>query len=658
TLVLLLEDLHWLDPASAELLAELARTVPTLPVLVLTSARPLDDERERAAGDVSGAQVLRLGPLDEAAALAVGAARLAGAGQAFEVSDELAARIVERSGGNPFYLGELLTDLLQRAAQAGGRHGPTELSELPTSLHSLILGRLDRLELGALLSLKVASVVGKQFRVGWVSGCQAAVDDRAVDDGAAASAFAATDQAGLTERVAAEPPTHAFNHAITRDVTYDSLSHATRLLLHTRLGRFIERHVASASEPNLDLLAYHFALGDDAAKARHYLGAAGASAKAAYANEAAIDYFERLLALQEGAERLPTLIELGEVMTFVGAYGAAEGRLEAAAALAAAVGARPREAAALRLLGELYERQGDHGRAKARLEAAAGLCRELGDGAELTRVLLALGGNVLWHLGSYDEAEALLAEAVALARAAGDARVAARALHGTANIHLYRGEAEAAEAAFLASLELRREARDEYGVANALNNLAIVSANAGDGARAEELFAESLQIRERLGDVAGVAVALNNLGYMVAERGDLAGARALYERSLASRRELGDRLGLAVSLNNLAGLVARLGATEEARRLYLESVGFASAIDNGRETAAALAGLASVVAEGVDAARMARAAELLLGRIGAAVDEDVRTALAVGRARGEHVAVPARLVDGPLAAIVAWALHG
>lgn len=668
TLVLLLEDLHWLDPASAELLAELARTVPTLPALVLTSARPLDDERERAAGDVPGARVLRLGPLDEAAALEVVAARLAGAGQAFPVSDELAARIVERSGGNPFYLGELLTDLIQRAALAGGRHDPADLAELPTSLHSLILGRLDRLELGALLSLKVASVVGKQFRVRWVSACQEAVDDGTADDGtaddetvddrAAASAFAATDQAGLTERVAAEPQTHAFNHAITRDVTYDSLSQATRLLLHTRLGRFIERHVASASEPNLDLLAYHFALGDDAAKARHYLGAAAAAAKAAYANAAAIAYFERLLALQEGAERLPTLIELGEVMTFVGAYGAAEGRLEAAAALAAAVGARPREAAALRLLGELYERQGDHGRAKARLEAAAGLCRELGDGAELTRVLLALGGNVLWHLGSYDEAEALLAEAVALARAAGDARVAARALHGTANIHLYRGEAEAAEAAFLASLELRREARDEYGVANALNNLAIVSANAGDGARAEELFAESLQIRERLGDVAGVAVALNNLGYMVAERGDLAGARALYERSLASRRELGDRLGLAVSLNNLAGLVARLGATEEARRLYLESVGFASAIDNGRETAAALAGLASVVAEGVDAARMARAAELLLGRIGAAVDEDVRTALAVGRARGEHVAVPARLVDGPLAAIVAWALHG
>lgn len=652
TLVLLLEDLHWLDPASADLLAELALSVPSLPVLVLTSARPRDDGRAGVVGEVPGAQVLRLGPLDEQAALAVVAARLAEAGQAVRLSDELAARIVERSAGNPFYLGELLTDLLQRAAPAGGGLDLTDLAELPTSLHSLILGRLDRLELAAQMSLKVASVVGKQFRVGWVSACQGAADERA------AAAFVATDQAGLTERVLAEPPTHAFNHAITRDVTYDSLSNATRLQLHTRLGRFIEQHVAGASEPNLDLLAYHFALGDDTVKARHYLRAAGAAAKAAYANEAAIDYFERLLALQDGAERLPTLLELGEVMTFVGSYGAAEERLEAAAALAAGMGERLSEAAALRLLGELYERQGDHGRARARLEGAARLCRGLGDGAELTRVLLALGGNVLWHLGVYDEAEALLAEAEALARAAGDARAAARALHGTANIHLYRGEAGAAEAAFLASLELRRGAGDDYGVANALNNLAIVSANAGDGARAEELFAESLLIRQRLGDVAGVAVALNNLGYMVAERGDLTGARALYEQSLSSRRELGDRLGLAISLNNLAGLVARLGATEEARHLYLESVGLASAIDNRRETATALAGLASVVAEDADAARMALAGELLFERIGAAVDEDVRAAIATGKARGRRSDVPAGLADGPLVDVVAWALRG
>lgn len=661
TLVLLLEDLHWLDPASAELLAAVAKVVPALPVLVLTSARPQAVEPDGAVGDVPGARLLRLGPLDEVAARQVVAARLAGAEGAAVVDEALVARIVERSGGNPFYLGELLVDLLQRAREGGH----ADLAELPTSLHSLILGRLDRLEHEALVNLKVASVVGRRFRTSWVSGCQG-VEDAATAvaiaadaaAAAAAAAFAATDQAGLTVPVAPEPPTHAFNHAITRDVTYDSLSNATRVRLHTRLARFIEERVAGPAEPNLDLLAYHFALGDDPSKARHYLGAAGAAAKAAYANETAIDYFERLLALLDGVERLPTLLEVGEVMMFAGSYGPAAERLDEAAALATAANDRLGEATALRLLGELHERQGDHGRARTRLEAAARLCRELGQGAELTRVLLALGGNVLWHLGVYDEAAALLAEAVTLARAASDPRAAARALHGTANIHLYRGESAAAESAFLASLELRREARDEYGVANALNNLAIVAANAGDGARAEELFGESLSIRQRLGDVAGVAVALNNLGYMVAERGDLAGARDLYQQSLASRRELGDRLGLAISLNNLAGLMVRSGAAEEARRLYLESVELASAIDNRRETAAALAGLAGAVETDADAARMALVAERLLAGIGAAVDDEVRTAIELGKARAEPAAVPASLMDEALSEVVAWALRG
>lgn len=664
TLVLVLEDLHWLDPASAEYLQEVGRAVPQLPVLLLTTSRPPELGEGGPSGSVEGAREVRLSALDDAAARRLVAVRLAGELRLGALDDRLVAAIVERSGGNPFYLGELLTDLLERVQQAGDSDLEGDLvSELPSTLQSLILGRLDRLEHEQVLCLKVASVVGRRFRTAWVGGALGGADVADVE-----GALRATGRVGLTQLVTPEPEAHAFNHAITREVTYESQPHATRARLHARLARFIERSVATPTEPRLDLLAYHYALGDDAAKARHYLSAAGAAAKAAYANEAALDYYGKLLALQAGAERLPTLLEMGEVMTFVGAYGPAEERLAEAVRLAREAGDRLSEAGALRLVGELHERQGNHGRARTELEAAAGICRELAGGharapapdsaagAELTRVLLALGGNVLWHLGAYDEAAALLGEAVELARAAGDTRAAARALHGVANIHLYRGEAAAAERAFQESLAMRREAGDDYGVANSLNNLAILAANAGDDAGAERLFGESLEIRQRLGDVSGVAVALNNLGYMVASRGDLTAARRLYERSLASRRELGDRLGMAVSLNNLAGLVLRQGAREEAGELYLRSVELAASIDNPREAAAALAGLASSGAGGEGAGRMLLVAELLLRRLGAAVEGEVSEALERARESATPARLPPRLADAPLTALVNWAL--
>lgn len=651
TLVLLLEDVHWLDPASEELLVALGQTALALPVLVLTTARPPDLTSEPALGTLPEAETLELGPLSEEAATEVVTARLAAAPHLADHATSLAGPIVDRSGGNPFYLQELVTDLIQRSQAAGG--AVDLVDELPTSLHSLILGRLDRLGDLEQVNVKVASVVGREFRTAWVSACQPGASEAASQE-----AFGVTDRVGLTQQLSKQPAVHEFNHAITHEVAYESQSHAGRSRLHTALAHFVEEAVASEAEPHLDLLAYHYSLGEDAGKARHYLSAAGESAKAAYANQAALHYFGLLLELQEGEEQLPTLLNLGEVASFVGSYPAAHQHLARALELAEEAGLDPERARALRLLGELHERQGDHEAARGRLEAAVLLCRQLDDSAELTRVLLALGGNVLWHLGAYDAAEAHLDEAVTLARAAGDVRAAARALHGAANIHMDLGKTEAAEAALAESLAMRRAAKDDYGVANALNNLAVVYAHTGDGARAEELFAESLSIRQRLGDASGVAVALNNLGYMAGERGDLVAARRLYEQSLNARRELGDKVGLAVSLNSLAGLLTQLHDTEAAQAAYLESARLAASIGNRREVAGALAGLSTVVPDDRDAARMVRAAELVLDKAGTAASTEVSEQLERGKARSGTVTAPAELTGAPLTEVLNWALAG
>ena len=635
TLVVLIEDLNWLDPASEQFLHALTAGLSTMPLLVLTTARPSVERTPDAP--LHTTDVINLGPLAEPEARVVVDHLLAALDA--KLSPDVISAIVRRSGGNPFFLEELVTDVVQRAA-AGARIGD---NELPTSLHRLILARLDRLTDEQLVNLKIASVVGLEFEVAFVHACH---DGSARDE--IVAALEATRQLGLTPLHKSEPLCYAFNHGITRDVTYESQAHETRTRLHTRLAHHIEALTGGA---DLDVLAYHYGLGDDLPKARHYLAAAAAAAKAVYANEAATTYLSKLLELLHGAERLPALLELGEVMSFVGAHAGAEASLTEALTFAAGTSD---EATALRLLGELYERRGEHGPARIRLEAAAKLARAWQDDEELTRVLLALGGNVLWHLGEYGEAADLLQEALALARGRNDPRAGARALHGLANVHLYLGETEAATEALTASLQMRSDAQDEYGVANALNNLAILAANAGDSERAEALFTESLTIRQRLGDVSGVAVALNNLGYMVAKRGDLTEALRLYEESLASRRELGDRLGQAVSLNNLAGLEAQLGAVDVAREHYLESATLSATWGNRREAAAALAGIGSIADDAATAARFLLAAEQLIKELGAAVEPEVEVALNEARSRAAGVQLTAPRFETPQE-LLAWA---
>jgi class 3 adenylate cyclase/tetratricopeptide (TPR) repeat protein len=617
TLVVVLEDLHAADALSGELLEAWARHLPDVPAALVTAARPTSGASRSRAPVLPGAAQVLLGPLSAGEAEELARARLESRGAGW-VGDALLARLLERAEGNPLFVCALVDELVENAGDIG-RSGD---AALPQTLHALALARLDRLGEQEQASLKVASVIGREFPVPWLQACRPERPAPSV-----AADVAAASRAGVAVPVSEEPPAYRFDHAITHEAAYESLPHSLKLELHGRVARHVEERVASPADPHLDELAFHYDRSDAIAKRREYLWKAGMAAKANYATEAATGYLERLLTVVSGPEALPALLAMGEVEAFAGDHAGADARLRQALAVAVAAGDELAETTARRLLGELYERQGDHTGARSWLEEAVRAARRLGAREELVKALLALGGNVLWHLGAYAEATAMLREALSVAAELGDDPARARALHGLASVALYRGQKEEAERLFTSSLEVRRAANDELGLANALNNLAIIAADDGRDAEAEELLRDSLAIRRRLGDVAGTAVALNNLGFMAAQRGDLQEAESLYEQSLASRTSLGDRLGMAVSLNNLGDLARRRGDPAAARSLYQRSLDHAHAIDNRREAATALVGLAAVSPDPAEALRLCACAEALLASIGAAPDQDVRRTL-------------------------------
>lgn len=603
TLLLVLENEQWFDPLSRDLLQQLQRLADKLPLLALVSGR--------VVGKTDG-EVLRLRPLSEAAARELLRARLSGR----QLPEAVLRRILRQAEGNPYYLEELTGFLLEQDVTDG------QDPELPASLHSLILSRLDRLSEHQKATLKAASVLGQSFRLDWLSGYHPSLGGMQ----RVRREVAELARQGITGPAGSDALTWLFRQLITRDVSYESIPFAVRSSLHERLARHIERHYASDNEPMLELLALHYSYGEDVDKQREYLLRAGVAAQDSYANEAALRWFRQLLPLVEPSERAELLQRQGQVQVHLGEYPDADASYRQALQEAPDDHSRARS---MRLLGELQEKQGNYGAALDWLEQARGLLNRTGDNAELIQVLLAEGGNVLWQQGEYDLALERLQLALQLATELHDARSVARALHGLGNIELYQGNLERAQQLFQESLATRRQLGDSLGIANALNNLGIIAASLTGADLARDLFTESLEIRRAIGDRAGTAVALNNVGFMAAELGDSGTAVAHYSDSLRLRREIGDRLGEAVTLNSLGHMQWRSGDRPAAAASYGESLQLAADIGNSRELAAALAGAGAVVSrQDADLARrLSGAARAILAGLGAATEPEVQELL-------------------------------
>ena len=492
--VVVVEDAHWLDPLSRDLLESLSRTIVRAPVLLMVTTRP-DGTPLAGLPLARGSHVadLVLEPLGaEASAVLVRERHRALVGS--EPDPEVLETIVGRAEGNAFYLEQLVDYVLAHAAREDGTIDPDAL-ELPPSLHSLVLSRIDAQPEGPRRAVGVASVIGRAFRSPLVAAAYPDLGPEPVVHGDLVT-LAGTRLIDLEDP---EDKSFAFGHAVTRDVAYDSLPFSVRSLLHGRVGGVLEDE-PDGPRRHLDLLAYHFSHSDDVVKKRLYLGLAAAAARAAYANEAAITYLEELLPLVGDDERNGVLLQLAESLEVRGDWAAAEEAVS-----------RAREAA---------EAVAD----------AAGVARSRTATAELAR-----------KQGRFVEAESELAAAEAAFVEVADEAGQARVLHLRGTLASQQGHPDQARAAYEASLALREAYGDEAGVAALLTNLALVAEDEDDLDGAERLGQEGLERRRALGDLRAVSVSLTNMGMLATVRGELELARDRFVEAQVMAEEVGDR---------------------------------------------------------------------------------------------------------------------
>lgn len=293
--VIILEDTHWIDPLSRELLEAMASSITPLPVLLVMAYRPTVDDNTwlstiEALPNFTqiALEVLTESETEE---LIRNQLKSYAPNEANDIPEALVTRVLERAEGNPFYIEELINYLQDQSISLESAATLAE-SVLPSSLQSLILSRIDKLTEQQKITLKVASVIGRIFSLNWVHGYYPSLGDKKqIKENLVSLAHL-----DLTPLDTPEPNlTYLFKHIVTQEVTYESLSYEVRLQLHEQFATYLEQH--TDIETNLGLITYHYERSNNLIKQLHYFLATGKDALALYALDNAVGYFEKALAL-------------------------------------------------------------------------------------------------------------------------------------------------------------------------------------------------------------------------------------------------------------------------------------------------------------------------------------------------------------------------
>jgi class 3 adenylate cyclase/tetratricopeptide (TPR) repeat protein len=308
----LLEDAHWIDPTSLELLELVARHLDQARVFLVITHRP---EWQAEFEPRDRITALRLHRLDKAVGADI-VRTIAGP----NVSDDAVARIVERTDGIPLFIEELTKSLIE---------GGLEISEadIPVTLQASLLARIDRLGTEAREIAQVGAVIGREFEYGLLAEV-AARESGSLD--------AALTRLTRSELVFAEgePPdaTYTFKHALIQDAAYDSLLRTHRRSLHGNIADTLVRKfpLVAASQP--EIVAQHYGLGEQPKQAAAYWSKAAQIASERSANVEALAHSKKGLAqlalVPESDERdlleLDLNLTLGPALMNLTSYSAPE----------------------------------------------------------------------------------------------------------------------------------------------------------------------------------------------------------------------------------------------------------------------------------------------------------------------------------------------
>ncbi|HLF91246.1 MAG TPA: tetratricopeptide repeat protein, partial [Anaerolineales bacterium] len=536
--LLVIDNLQWIDPASMRVLFYLFRNISSVPILIIGLYRDvelsqnhplikLDHELNR----YPNYQKMSIGRMSKD-----GVVELLEMTWNREIPSEWVDAIHNRTGGNPFYVKEVVKSLNEDGAvvfrEGKWQFRPISDVKLPKSVRDIIMSRVERFSEQTQELIRRAAILGQQFSMN---------DLLATSDLTEEELFNGLDEA-MERNILREVDGGAmlaFNHADVQQVIYEELPIHRRRALHRQIGIVLEKRYADNLSPVFGQLANHFLQADEIEKGIHYSLQAGNYARDIYAYQSALRWYRQAEKLLPESQIPPdnyvVLYEgLGSVLIVQARYSEANRAYNAMYEVAQSIGNLSAQSRALCGLAQVQDDLGDYTAALDLARRAEETAQNSGDQNEIAKSLVVLGW-MEYKTGNLDEASKVAESVLDLST----------------------------------SLDARME------VAQSLNLMGVVNDAQGNYAKAITYFQKALDLYKHMDNRNQVGYMLNNLGDSARQRGDYQKAIRYYQDALSIAREIGDRDGEITFLSNLGAARIGLGeydAAEQDLRKVIEAL--------------------------------------------------------------------------------------
>ena len=559
--ILHIEDVHWLDPDSQELLVALTRNVRDVPFAVLLSGRYRDDGSQFSLSldaDVPR-ETLDLNTLSLEGTRALAEQVLDG-----PLSDALTDFLRLKTEGNPLFVEQLTLDLRERGLlhhdKATWDIVSREVEAVPATINAVLIARLDRLAAQVKAVVQTAAVLGREFEVLILS--RMLHDDVELPHKV---------QRAEEEMIwsALNQMHYIFRHTMMRDAAYD-MQLQTRLRdLHALAAEAMAQVYTADLGPYYADLAYHYGKAENAQQEFHYARLAGEYAASRYANQEAIEHYQQALQslsrlnLEENiAQRQDIHIALAQLQITIGHYDQAHEHLEHALDLSEHMQDGRGRVHVCRWMAQMHELTGEYDEALEWIQRGFHILntQRTPDAAELRLI----AGLIYTRRGNYDEAIAQFQNALHIAQYLDETAALARAHNGLGLVRL-RDNNTAAIEHFQQAFILYEQASAIPGQAMSHNLMASAYFDIGEWDQADNHYRQARKIFDQIGDVYHAVFADNNLGEIALYQGRLDEALTFYRQALQTLEQIGGSTYVLGALHmNLGHVFVRRGEIDKA----------------------------------------------------------------------------------------------
>jgi predicted ATPase len=500
-LLIIIEDIQWIDDASAEFLIQHSKELKEYPILLICSLRESLKKRD----SIAGSNRIKLLPLkniesDKLTILLI---------KENDIYQLMKERIISTAKGNPLFIEEIVRGIEEKrlSVDKEKQGNYTEIFadfQIPDTVQSIARARIDLLPVGLKEVLYQASVLGRYIEIQFLQRITN------LEVKILLEMMKKLQKHEFIKRVETAPQSlryFAFTHSLIQEIAYNSLLFKTRSSLHTKIGTAMEEMYLSKIDEKVEELAYHFKNSDDKEKAVFYLNKAGDKAQSLYAFKNAINYYLDSIKILESKEHEKE---------------------------------QPNQ------LSEIYNKLafsqsiiGDRKEAEINLNKALKYCRKTKDKDNESLILMSMG-NLYGDMGRWDKAIEYFKKGLLISEEIDNLRRKARIINNIGVINLFKGNTSTGYVNLKESLNLCETIKAEDIYIMSLNNMGIYYDIVGKWRKAIVVYKNSLAISKKNKNIIEMSNTMGNLGFAYSSLNKSEQAIYYFKESIKISERIGD----------------------------------------------------------------------------------------------------------------------